>query len=383
MTTHADLPRTPDADDAPTASTKPWAGVASTSRWRWCYALGFLTVVGVGFVAAVLNPALTAWPGEPLLDGRWAEAYQREFDGASPLLLPSRLVWGVIDMGLFGQGRRGVLVGSHGWLYSREEFEAVPDAETAIAAWIDRIMAVQFELGLHGAELVIAIVPAKASMVPDQAPSALPAAAAGRYEALIAGLRAAGVIVSDVRPALADLDQRAFLRTDTHWTPEGAAAAAAAIAATIREWTPFDGLDDTAFATEFGEAREHWGDLTVFLDLGPLLERLGPPPDIIRVPATESLEAPGDDLFAAVEVPVVLVGTSYSADPTWNTAGALREALGSDVIDASLVGLGPWEPMRRYLEGDALRSSPPQVVVWEIPERYLTLAGHVPESARW
>ncbi len=384
MTTHTDATPSHDADDAPTASTRAWAGVASTSRWRWCYALGFLAVVGGGFVAALFNPSLTEWPSEPLVDGRWAEAFQREFDATSWLLAPSRLAWGVIDVGLFGQGRPGVLIGSEGWLYSREEYDTVPDAEAAVAAWVERIAEVRSDLANHGVELVVAIVPAKASMVPAFAPAPLPAAASARFDALLHGLRAAGVIASDVRPALADLTaQHAYLRTDTHWTPTGAAAAAAAIAATVRERAPFEGLDDTAFVTEHDEARAHWGDLTVFLDLGPLLERLGPPPDLIAVPSTSGVDPPGDDLFAEVQIPVVLVGTSYSADPMWNTAGALREALGSDLIEATLIGLGPWEPMHRYLSGDALWSSPPQVVIWEIPERYLTLGGHVPESARW
>jgi len=232
---------------------------------------------------------------------------------------------------------------------------------------------------------VVAIVPTKASIAEPYTPAPLPAAASGRFEALRAGLEEADVIVSDLRPALqsADAGTPAFLRTDTHWTPAGAAAAAAAIAATVRAQAPFEGLGETPFTTEHDELREHWGDLTVFLDLGPWLERLGPPADLVAMPRTRSLAPPSDDLFAEVQVPVTLVGTSYSADPTWNTVGALREALGSDVIDAAIAGLGVWEPMHRYLTGAALRGAPPEVVVWEIPERYVTLEGHVPEEAAW
>ncbi len=383
MTTRSDA--NPPQDDAPTAATKPWAGVATASRWRWTYALGFLSIIFGGFVAAVTNPSLLVSPSEPIADGRWADAYQHAFDATSPLLAPSRVTWGVIDLRLFGQGRPGVLVGSNGWLFSREEYASVADPAAAIEAWVARIVAVRDDLAGQGAELVVAIVPTKASLVAEQAPAPLPAATAARFDDLLTALQAKGVIVSDLRPALAGVSDNApaFLRTDTHWTPAGAAAAAIAIASTVRDRAPFDGQGATSFVTEYDERHEYWGDLTTFLDLGPLLERLGPPPDLVATPHTNPLSPAGADLFAAVNVPVALVGTSYSADPTWNTAGALREALGSDLIDAAVAGVGPWEPMHRYLTGEALRSSPPEVVIWEIPERYVTLADHVPDTATW
>ncbi len=372
-------------DEAPTASTGEWAGVHAGSRWRLAYAGGFLLVLMAGFVAALLNPSLINSPDDTLSDGAWAEAYQARFDAGSPLLAPSQVTWGVLDTVLFGQGRTGVLVGSAGWLYSREEYAIVDDFEGAIDAWVARVASVRDELAGHGAALVVAIVPAKASMVSGHVPAPLPSAALERYGALKRGLEAAGVAVSDLRPALSSSSTgaAAYLRTDTHWSPEGAAAAADAIARTVEEHAPFDALHASRYVTELGEPVERWGDLSTFLNLGPLLERLGPPPDVFASRQTVSAEPAGDDLFAEVEVPVALVGTSYSADPTWNTLGALREALGADVLDATLTGQGPWEPMRRYLEGEALRSATPEVVVWEIPERYVTLEGHVPESTTW
>ncbi len=371
--------------DAATASSEVWIGVATGSRWRWTYAIGFALVLVSGFAAALLNPALPRSPSERFSDGSWAEAYQRSFDAASPLLAPARTAWGIIDTGLFGQGRLGVLVGEEGWLYSREEYATVPDAAGAIEATVARIASVRSSLAEQDIDLVVALVPAKAAMVPEHAPAPLPAAAAERYEALVTQLRRAGVIVSDLRPPLAGLPDGtpAYLRTDTHWTPAGAAVAAASIADTIDEHAPFDGLGQRRYRTELGSLHEHWGDLTVFLDLGPLLPRLGPPADMLAVPQTRSLDPASGDLFGPVEVPVALVGTSYSADPSWNAAGALREALGADVIDAAVSGLGPWEPMRRYLEGEAFVTARPQVVIWEFPERYATLEGYGPEVTAW
>lgn len=378
-------PATVPGDDGATASSEHWAGVRKGSRWRALYAVAFLVTLVIGGAAAVVNPALRQRHDATITDGAWADAYQAAFDAASPLLGPSRTVWGVIDTVVFGQGRPGVLVGADGWLYSREEYAVVADAEGAIERWSERIALVRDDLAEYGATLVVAIVPTKAAMADAYVPAPLPAAAAARYDALLGALEARDVIVSDLRPALGSVNgaEAAFLRTDTHWTPDGAAAAARAIADSVRVHAPFDALGQTAFETTLAEPERRWGDLTVFLDLGPLLERFGPPPDVVAVPRTTSLAAPATDLFAAVEIPVALVGTSYSADPVWNMVGALREALGSDVVDAALTGQGPWEPMLRYLQGEALRSSPPEVVIWELPERYVTLEGHVPESAAW
>ncbi|TVR94610.1 MAG: alginate O-acetyltransferase [Trueperaceae bacterium] len=380
---HSIPPEAPDPDEVTaTASTANWAGVRTESRWRIAYAVAFAIVLVGGCAAAVLNPALRNVPDVAVMDGSWAEAYQAEFDAASPLLDPARTVWGLIDAGLFGQGRPGVLIGTDGWLFSREEYATVPDAAGAIALWSDRIALVRDELAQLDVHLVVAPVPSKAAVVGEHAPAPLPTEAARRYDTLLDALEERGVVVSDLRPALGRVNDP-FLRTDTHWTPAGAAAAAQAIATTVRERAPFAGLGETSFETTLTEPEERWGDLTTFLDLGPLLEHLGPPPDLIAMPRTTSLAPPATDLFGAVEVPVTLVGTSFSADPAWNTVGALREALGSDVIDAALTGLGPWEPMHRYLTGEALRSSPPEVVIWEIPERYVTLEGHVPEAPAW
>jgi alginate O-acetyltransferase complex protein AlgJ len=78
-------------------------------------------------------------------------------------------------------------------------------------------------------------------------------------------------------------------------------------------------------------------------------------------------------LFGDEKIPVALVGTSYSANPLWNFAGFLEEALQTDVINAAEEGQGPFETMKTYLASAAFRDNPPELVVWEIPERYLVV----------
>ena len=84
--------------------------------------------------------------------------------------------------------------------------------------------------------------------------------------------------------------------------------------------------------------------------------------------------AAGDDaLFADRQIPVALVGTSYSANPNWNFLGALQQALRSDVANYAEDGHGPILPMLKYLQSDEFKNSAPQVLIWEFPERYLPM----------
>lgn len=350
---------------------------------RHAAVLAFGVLVALGTIATLANPALFETPGTSVVDGAWADAYQRALDEASPLLAPSRTVWGVIDLVVFGQGRPGVLVGADGWLYSAEEYDVVADVPAAIRAWSDTVAAVAARLAEDDIALVVALVPSKAVMVPDPAPAPLPDGARVRYQATLDALHAHGVLAPDLRPALAEASEHGavYLRTDTHWTPHGALAAARAVARTVAERAPFPGLEATPYRTDTLGAEPLLGDLSTFLDLGPLAGRIGPRPDLLEVRRTVSLEGPGEDLFAEVSLPVALVGTSYSADPRWNLPGSLRDALGADVHEAALSGLGPLEPLERYLASEAFINTPPEVVVWEIPERYLTLEGFVPWSA--
>ncbi|MBX9755308.1 MAG: alginate O-acetyltransferase, partial [Pseudomonadaceae bacterium] len=85
------------------------------------------------------------------------------------------------------------------------------------------------------------------------------------------------------------------------------------------------------------------------------------------------------DLFSDSQVPVALVGTSYSANPRWNFLGALRQALGSDVLNYAEDGHGPLLPMLKYLQSAGLKDSPPQLVIWEFPERYLPMSSDLSE----
>lgn len=348
----------------------------SGTRYSRVSFAALMVVLVLGGVGAVLNPALLASPRAAFTDGSWSGAYQDAFAEGLYLLEPARSAWNALDLAVFNQGAAGVLTGTDGWLFTDEEYAAASDPEATQAAWLHEIEAVHAELAQAGTSLIIALIPAKAASLPAYAPP-LPAAKANAYQAALDGLAGLGIITVDLRPQLEAVE--AWLRTDTHWTPQGAGAAAALIAGAVRQAQP--GVAGTlehriSDATEV----EHDGDLARLLALGPFRQRLGPATELITSWNIMPVGSPEGGLFDEVIIPAVLVGTSYSAGEAWSLADQLRLALAADVLDASESGLGPLAPMRDYIASEAFAAGPPQVVIWEVPVRYLTRDEFLPDG---
>jgi alginate O-acetyltransferase complex protein AlgJ len=333
-------------------------------------AAALVAVLGVGFAATLANPALRRAPDLPVRTGAWAAAYQQALDEASPLRPWAVAGWNALDLALFRQAPDGVVVGAEGWLFTDEEYAATAAAEAHRTAWVARIDEAAARVEAEGVALLVALVPAKAVLVDGGQPP-LPDVARDRYDATLADLAALGVRTVDLRPALSALDDDAWLRTDTHWTPEGAQAAADAIAAALLADVP-DVRGTATYERAFVGVEAIEGDLVRLLGLGPLEDALAPDPDVIELSEARSSAPPPSDLFAPVDLPVAVVGTSYAADPRWNLADRLRTALGRDVLDAASEGVGPLRPLLDYLDGAAWASARPRAVVWEVPVRYLT-----------
>ncbi len=318
---------------------------------------------------------LTGRAGKPprgdVLRGEWAAAWQRAYERSLPLRDPAVRLWGALRYGLFGEGRPGALVGEEGWLFTTEEFAAPPDEAAAIDAAADTVAAVRDRLRVRGTGLIVALVPAKARIYPDRLGRyRFPADAAARYERFRRALLARGIAAPDLAAPLREARAlgEVFLRTDTHWSPLGARAAAAALAPSGRRELAGRGVPPTAYRTWPAGSRAWRGDLLGFLPAGL-------PPDTVAEYRTGEEHPARLGLFAAVRIPVTLVGTSYSAGGLWNFEGALKEQLGADVLNAAEEGRGPLVPMREWLDGETARDHPPALVVWEIPERYIAGLG--------
>ncbi len=275
----------------------------------------------------------------------------------------------------FGEGRSGLVIGDGGWLYSDEEFDPVPDAQRQMRDNLALIRGVRDALARRDIALVLAIVPAKARLYPEYlGEHRVDGLRADLYQRFHAAMRRADISAPDLLGPLqqAKSQGQLFLRTDTHWTPLGAEIAARQLSTAA-----LPGGEKQQFVTETGTATLHKGDLTRFLPVDPLFSELLPPPDLLQQRQTHAADAAAsaaEALFAERELPVALVGTSYSANPAWNFAGALRQYLQRDLSNQAVDGQGPIRPMLSYLRSDELSKAPPRLVIWEFPERYLPMA---------
>ncbi|KJK17385.1 alginate O-acetyltransferase [Pseudomonas sp. 2(2015)] len=350
-----------------------------TRHLRKLYALLFLALLlGLGLWSLGGLGSFQRTAQMSALDGKLAKAAETHYDEQFPLKRIGTNLWAALDFKLFNEGRPGVVLGREHWLFSDEEFKPVANSDQYEQENLALIRGVRDTLQQHGVQLVLAIVPAKARLYPEYVGEQTPASLhTDLYNEFHAQARQAGVFAPDLLAPLQEAKARGqvFLRTDTHWTPMGAEVVAQHLAAAVARQTLLNG-EPQQFVTEQRQSAPYKGDLTNFLPLDPLFSNLLPPPDSLQQRSTRPAEAEGesgDALFADSEIPVALIGTSYSANPNWNFLGALQQALRSDVVNYAEDGHGPLLPMLKYLQTDAFKNSAPQVLIWEFPERYLPM----------
>lgn len=316
-----------------------------------------LSVLPLGGLA--VHRADLAALGTNIVDG----SYQRLYEGRFKAELTGQdalvAAWAALRLGLLAEVADGAVLGRDGWLFTAEEFTALADPLELSAA----LPRVQAALAPHGITLVPVIVPDKARIAADHLPRARSDRFAARYDRSLDALRATGLPALDLRPALAG----GFLRTDTHWAPDGAARVAGQIADALAGAA----LDRPGFDSARTGTAPLDGDLRKFAAVGDW--------DVPNTPAPETIPTHvttggGLDLFGAAPVQVALVGTSFSARADLHFDGFLKSALGADVLNLALEGQGPLVPMDAFLADlNAGRMPDLRVVIWEIPERYLPL----------
>lgn len=347
-----------------------------------------LLFLAAGAILALTSKGIADFPRDrDVIKGDWAVAYEKTFNQGLPWRQAGIDAWGAMEYLAFQNGRPGVLIGQNGWLFTTEEFQFFQDEQKEIAHKLKYIQQVHRQLQDQGIHLLVALIPAKARVYEDQLGRyPLPLYTRNRYVTFREALLKAGISAPDLLTPLvqAKTSDAVFLRTDTHWTPHGAGV----VAETLK--TELNGLQldlpTTDFETLQGEDVEHAGDLLKYIPLGSLQNR-GPEPDHFTTKTTEQVTGDASALLddgsgessegllgGEESIPIALVGTSYSFMDKFHFAGALKEALQVDVLNMALEGKGPLVPMQEYLRSAEFRDTPPQVVIWEIPERFLPVA---------
>lgn len=362
------LPPSPAPQPPSVTSTRlaPLAGIV--------FAL-FLALGLASCAWALLSERLSLWPERvdrhALLEGELTHHIAKELAKAPLPEAAARLERGASWLLLGDTGPR-VRQGCHGWLFLAEELDVPRQAAANSRARAQTVIELRRQLAARHIQLLVTVVPDKSRIAADQLCSLhRPAAFASRVADWTRLLSAAQVPVLDLTAALAPLGSAAFLRTDTHWNETGAEAAARALATHIQA-LPFHATPARAFSRTHLAPAPRPGDLVRLAGLDWLPPRLQPAPEVLQLTQVDSRAAAGasDDLFSDGDLPnVAVIGTSFSRNS--NFLPFLEQALGASVGRFAKDGGHFAGAARDYFDSPAFRQTPPQLLVWEIPERDL------------
>ena len=341
-----------------------------------------LILTGFTLPAALGGVESITWA--TFLNGKWAHPFEKKFTEELPVYGAARTFWGTTEYTLFNDGRSGVVIGKDGWLFTSEEFQTSRKAPQIYADHMSYIKDTATALAEKNIKLVVVLLPAKATMYTDKLGThRYPASKAHIYSDTYEALIKDKIQVVDLLSLMSSAPDQFFLKTDTHWTQAGASATAKVVASRSRDARSV-GSNKMSFQTiPAGEVIAHDGDLLRYLPVtseiktGLMQDRIGP---LTTEPIATAEPAAGGEasLFGDETLDIVLVGTSYSANPLFNFAGALKEQIGADILNAADEGKGPFVTMKAWRENTLVEgASLPKVVIWEIPERYLTIADKI------
>ncbi|VXC43598.1 Cell division protein FtsQ [Pseudomonas sp. 8Z] len=264
--------------------------------------------------------------------------------------------------------------GCPGWLFLADELQVHTQAQHNAQARADKVRALNGWLAGRGIELLVVLVPDKSRIAAEQL-CGLPRspALAPRVAQWQGSLQQAGIATLDLTATLQPLGSAAYLRTDTHWSETGAAAAAQRVAKAVA------GLAVTPsplkqWSRSVGAEQVRPGDLVRLAGIDWLPIALQPAVERVAASQFSALdEAAGveaEDLFGDSQLPnVALIGTSFSRNS--NFVGFLEQALGTSLGNFAKDGGGFDGAAKDYLQSPAFEQTPPRLLIWEIPERDL------------
>ncbi|WP_108483105.1 alginate O-acetyltransferase AlgX-related protein [Oceaniglobus ichthyenteri] len=280
-------------------------------------------------------------------------------------------------------------------------------------------------LAERGTTLVFAPVPTKAVTMPDWLPERARlmgfdlTVATEVQRDILRQLDAAGVITVDLRAAMVQggAGRHTFFGTDTHWNAFGAELGAMAVAEVLKAQPIYDSLTKTTHETvEMGEktafsgmrrilqrrcietlpepvtmtyetrvastgAAMAGGTLDIGLNDETLLD-IGLEDEPLDIGLDDTLLDIGLDDTAldiglgadagvardpASQLPVALVGTSFTDLAVSNFPGFVAQHAGVEVVNYAITGGGQYGAITSYLTSDDFQTAPPAFLVWENP----------------
>ena len=305
------------------------------------------------------------------VDGKLLRKFEQAYDKRFFLREPSVALWANAQYQLFGEGTKGVVLGKDGWLYTNQEYRVPNDLDANIEGQLAQIAAVEQQLKQHNKQLIVLPLPMKLDIYAAHTQHPFDPRVVSLYDRFVGRLQARQIAVTPVRSTfLQHLEgPELFLKSDTHWSPEGARLAAHELARQRPEL-----LGDERYVSNKVAEKIVKGDLMNYIQFGqsPLAPQFGA--NSIAVYETLKASQNADELFAEEHQSLLLVGTSYSKIDDWNFVGFLKEALNRDLLSVAVEARGPFEAMSQFLQSDQLANPQIDTVVWEFPLR--TLLAH-------
>lgn len=337
------------------------------------YFIGFLVMCVVMSVATFVlrgSEFSVEAPGiDSFVQGKITAEWEKQFEEEMLIRDQAVSLWGAVQYGLFKSGGKKVVVGQEDFLFSTEEFERHPNEPQAEDRFVALAGKINTYLKERGIKLSVVIVPAKARVYEAYLAHPWPSSKKEVYGRVMTRLSDQGIIVPDIAGAYAsDKDTSLYFKRDTHWTPAGAMIAARTVAELFNGYL----TDNIEFKRTILPPETLEGDLEKYIKTGIFSPLFAPPKETFerhRIEKTGGEEDSG--LFGDETIPVILVGTSYSAIDTWNFEGALKKELRADVLNLSKKGQGPLAPMADFLKHSGADKEGVKLVVWEVPERFI------------
>lgn len=270
------------------------------------------------------------------------------------------------------------IIGKNEWLFYRYELTE-PSHESMTEITLDLIQRFNKVLAANEVALAVAMVPLKIRIYAEQLPDdiKLNNYTAGNAARMNKALKNAQVNVLDLNTAFMDSSKLSserplFFRLDSHWSPSGALVAAEAIKNEIYTNSLLKNALTSTAQTEFKMVMGSKPRASKGRDLITVLPKNSPTfpiEQVYQMSVSRTQSAKDDLLSTRSPVGVALVGSSYSKEWT-GFPDALRFILQRDVLSVSVgADQGSWVGMESYVSDDAFQSSPPKILIWEMPER--------------
>ncbi|MEM9250297.1 MAG: hypothetical protein AAGB05_16585 [Pseudomonadota bacterium] len=267
-----------------------------------------------------------------------------------------------------------------GWIFARDQLRQDYALNDSTVSLLTQVVA---EVRARGAELAILIAPPRPIVAAGIAGAAtLPAeaefdaaAASGTFHRMISQINGTGALAPDLLHLLEDrpdLAARYYFSRDTHWTHEGAAESAVALARRLTEAGVPGLVADHPHASPLSTTH-------TYTEKGSLSQvvakvcALALAPEIVPTvdfPASSTETGLLGDTTTPEGPRIALVGTSFSnrnQRDAYRVADALAYATGREVDNFSVSGGGALSAIESYILSGALDAGSHDILVWEAP----------------